>query len=68
MLAALLHDIGVFYFWQVAEWTPEEVAWVESKLMHFRGRITRDDWVTHARALATSPTAAKRPTTYRGGL
>lgn len=68
MLAALLHDIGVYYFWQVAEWTPEEVAWVESKLMHFRGRITRDDWVSHARVLATSPTAAKRPMTYRGGL
>ena len=68
MLAALLHDIGVFYFWQVAEWTPEEVAWVESKLMHFRGRISRDDWVTHARMLANSQTAAKRPMTYRGAL
>ncbi|MDP3738331.1 MAG: hypothetical protein Q8R02_13130 [Hyphomonadaceae bacterium] len=68
MLAALLHDIGVYYYWQVAEWTPEEVAWVEGKLMHFRGRITRDDWVSHARVLATSPTAAKRPMTYRGGL
>jgi hypothetical protein len=36
--------------------------------MHFRGRITRDDWVSHARVLATSPTAAKRPMAYRGGL
>ena len=38
MLAARLHDIGVYYYWQVAEWAPEDIAWVESKLMHFRGR------------------------------
>ena len=70
MLASLLHEIGVFYFWQVAEWTPEEIDWVESKLKHFRGRIRRDDWVGHARALAAGPTAAKRPvqTVVRGKL
>ncbi len=61
MLASLLHEIGVFYFWQVAEWTPEEIDWVESKLKHFRGRIRRDDWVGHARTLAAGPTAAQRP-------
>lgn len=61
MLASLLHEIGVFYFWQVAEWTPDEIDWVESKLKHFRGRIRRDDWVGHARTLAGAPTAAKRP-------
>ena len=52
MLRALLHDLGIYYFWQVAEWTPQEIDWVESKLMHFRGRIRRDDWVGHARRLA----------------
>lgn len=61
MLASLLNEIGVFYFWQVAEWTPDEIDWVESKLKHFRGRIRRDDWVGHARALAAAPAAAKRP-------
>lgn len=66
MLASLLHEIGVFYFWQVAEWTPEEIDWVESKLKHFRGRIRRDDWVGHARTLAAGPTAAKRP--VQGGM
>jgi len=63
MLATLLNDIGVYYFWQVAEWTPDEIDWVESKLKHFRGRIRRDDWVGHARELAAMPTAAKRPAT-----
>jgi predicted flap endonuclease-1-like 5' DNA nuclease len=61
MLRALLNDLGVFYFWQVAEWTPREIDWVESKLMHFKGRIRRDDWVGHARRLATLPTSVKRP-------
>lgn len=65
MLRALLHDLGVYYFWQVAEWSPQEIDWVESKLMHFRGRIRRDDWVGHARVLAAAPTAAKRPMSPR---
>lgn len=65
MLRALLHDLGIYYFWQVAEWSAQEIDWVESKLMHFRGRIRRDDWVGHARILAAAPTAAKRPMTPR---
>jgi len=65
MLRALLHDLGIYYFWQVAEWSAQEIDWVESKLMHFRGRIRRDDWVGHARVLAAAPTAAKRPMTPR---
>ena len=66
MLEALLNEIGVFYYWQVAEWTPEDLAWVESKLMHFRGRILRDDWVGRARTLAAGQMAAKRPLSYGG--
>lgn len=61
ILASLLNEVGVYYFWQVAEWTPDEIDWVESKLKHFRGRIRRDDWVGHARELATVQGAAKRP-------
>lgn len=61
ILASLLNDVGVYYFWQVAEWTGDEIDWVESKLKHFRGRIRRDDWVGHARELAANPAAAKRP-------
>ncbi len=65
MLRALLHDLGIYYFWQVAEWSAQEIDWVESKLMHFRGRIRRDDWVGHARVLAGAATAAKRPMSPR---
>ncbi len=61
MLCALLHDIGVYYFWQVAEWGDEEINYVDNKLQHFRGRIERDDWVGQAEDLADLPGSAQRP-------
>ena len=61
MLCELLHEIGVFYFWQVAEWSPQDVNWVDDKLMHFKGRIQRDKWVDQAQSLAALPEAARRP-------
>jgi len=61
MLNDLLNDVGVYYFWQVAEWSPQDVAYVDGKLNHFKGRIERDDWVGQARLLAALPTSAKRP-------
>lgn len=63
ILASLLRDIGVYYFWQVAEWTPDQAAWVDGLLQHFRGRIRRDDWVGHARLLSSMPNVARRPLT-----
>ncbi len=64
MLGALLNEIGVYYFWQIAEWTPDEVAWVDGKLLHFKGRIERDDWVGQAQNLMQSRTAARRPQAF----
>ncbi|MEZ5969382.1 MAG: hypothetical protein R3C00_10080 [Hyphomonas sp.] len=61
MLSELLNEIGVFYFWQVAEWTPRDVEWVDEKLEHFKGRIERDNWVGQARELARLPDSARRP-------
>ncbi|RAN35891.1 hypothetical protein [Hyphomonas pacifica] len=61
MLCELLNDIGVYYFWQVAEWGEDEIEWVDGKLEHFKGRIERDDWVGQARLLAQRPDVAKRP-------
>tara|TARA_R110002020_G_scaffold83397_2_gene207257 strand:- start:162296 stop:163918 length:1623 start_codon:yes stop_codon:yes gene_type:complete len=61
MLCELLHEVGVFYFWQVAEWSPQDVEWVDGKLQHFKGRITRDKWVDQARDLAMLPDSARRP-------
>lgn len=61
MLTELLHEIGVFYFWQIAEWSSADVEYVDGKLLHFKGRIERDDWVGQSRQLALLPTSAKRP-------
>ncbi|MFN4025620.1 MAG: hypothetical protein ACK4MQ_12385 [Hyphomonas sp.] len=61
ILTELLHDVGVYYFWQIAEWSDEDVAYVDEKLLHFRGRIERDDWVGQARDLSAEPDAARRP-------
>lgn len=65
MLSGMLNDIGVYYFWQVAEWTDEEIEWVDSQLLHFSGRIKRDDWVGQAADLAAQPTTAVRPASFR---
>jgi NADH-quinone oxidoreductase subunit E len=51
-LEALLHRLGFFHFSQIAAWTPAEVAWVDSNLEGFHGRVTRDGWVEQARQLA----------------
>ena len=50
-LEGQLHELGVFHFDQIAAWTEAEIAWVDDQLS-FKGRITRDDWVQQARALA----------------
>lgn len=51
-LEKLLHRLGFFHFDQIAAWTADEIAWVDDNLEGFKGRVTRDEWVTQARALA----------------
>lgn len=51
-LEAMLHRMGYFHFDQIAGWTDREVAWVDENLEGFRGRVTRDNWVSQARVLA----------------
>ena len=46
-----LHDIGVYTFAQIAQWTQGEREWVDGYL-NFKGRIERDDWVKQAEILA----------------
>jgi predicted flap endonuclease-1-like 5' DNA nuclease len=61
VLERKLHKMGVFYFWQIAEWSPDDVRQVDSQLTQFQGCIERDDWVHQASELASLPTAAPRP-------
>jgi predicted flap endonuclease-1-like 5' DNA nuclease len=61
VLEHTLHKVGVFYFWQIAEWSPEDVRHVDSQLTGFHGRIESDEWVSQANALAALPSATPRP-------
>lgn len=51
-LEALLHKLGIYHFDQIAGWTAAEVAWMDSNLQGFKGRVTRDNWVEQAQDLA----------------
>lgn len=51
-LAARLREIGVFYYAQIADWSPEEVKLVDAKLDNFRGRIEKDKLIEQAKLLA----------------
>lgn len=51
-LEGLLHKLGYFHFDQIAAWTPEEVRWVDENLDGFKGRVSRDHWVSQAIVLA----------------
>lgn len=45
-----LHELGIFHFWQIAAWTPAQIAWV-GHFLAFPGRVEREDWVGQAKAL-----------------
>jgi len=49
-----LNGAGVYHFSQIASWTDQEVAWADDNLLDgFKGRISRDNWVSQAKELAT---------------
>ena len=53
-LEILCNRLGFYHFDQIAAWTAAEIAWVDDNLEGFKGRVSRDNWVGQARALASS--------------
>ncbi|MDW4496897.1 NADH-quinone oxidoreductase subunit E [Sulfitobacter sp. D35] len=51
-LESLLQSMGFYHFDQIANWGPKEIAWVDQNLEGFKGRVSRDNWVTQAKELA----------------
>ncbi len=51
-LEKMLNDMGFYHFDQIANWTPDEVAWVNANLEGFKGRASRDGWIAQAKILA----------------
>jgi NADH-quinone oxidoreductase subunit E len=47
----MLNEMGCYHYDQIAAWSPQHVSWVDQNLKGFRGRATRDDWVSQARQL-----------------
>lgn len=52
-LAALLGELGVTRFDQVAGWDDAEIDRIDAQLGRFQGRIRRDGWVEQAKLLAS---------------
>lgn len=50
-LEQVLNSLGVWTFAQIAAWSDAEIAWVDDSLA-LRGRVTRDEWLGQADALA----------------
>ncbi len=51
-IEGILNELGIYHFDQIAGWTDENKAWVDTRLK-FKGRIDREDWIAQAKVLAT---------------
>ena len=56
-----LNQNGVYHFWQIADWGPDEVAYMDGQLS-FKGRIDRDNWIEQAKELAAEATGGDAET------
>lgn len=56
-LAALLTELGITRFDQIAAWTDADIARIDPQLGNFKGRIVRDSWIEQARYLAANDVA-----------
>jgi NADH-quinone oxidoreductase subunit E len=51
-LEKLLNTLGFYHFDQIAKWSAGELSWVDENLEGFKGRASRDEWVSQADTLA----------------
>lgn len=57
-LVALLAELGVTSYAQIASWSEADVARVDARLGRFAGRITRDQWIAQAQLLSAGDETA----------
>ena len=67
-LEKLLHSMGVFHFDQIASWRAKEVGWVDENLEGFKGRVSRDNWVSQAKTLAAGGETEFSKKVGKGGV
>jgi predicted flap endonuclease-1-like 5' DNA nuclease len=56
----LVNSLGFYHFDQIAGWSDADVALVDAEMKSFRGRITRDKWVSQAKIIVTEGLEAFR--------
>ena len=56
-LVALLGELGVTTYAQIAAWSEADVERIDARLGRFAGRITRDQWIEQAKMLAAGDEA-----------
>ncbi|MFO1287887.1 MAG: hypothetical protein U1F49_16010 [Rubrivivax sp.] len=61
VLEKMLHGIGVYYFWQIADWDAADIEHADRLLTAFKGRIRRDAWVAQARRFVREGGVAVKP-------
>jgi predicted flap endonuclease-1-like 5' DNA nuclease len=61
VLESMLHRVGVYYFWQIAEWDAADIEYVDRQLTAFKGRIKRDEWVAQSRKFLREGDVAVKP-------
>lgn len=59
-LESRLNKNGIFYFWQIADWTAQDIRQINDRLDTFKGRIDRDNWVSQAAQFSAEPGSARR--------
>jgi predicted flap endonuclease-1-like 5' DNA nuclease len=67
-LEGVLHEMGFYHFDQIASWSVDDVAWADQNLVGFKGRVSRDDWVGQAKALAAGEETAFSKKVDKGGV
>lgn len=67
-LEALLHEMGVYHFDQIASWSETEVAWMDQNLKGFKGRVSRDTWIAQAQVLAAGGETEFSSKVGKGGV
>ncbi|MCB5198158.1 hypothetical protein LGQ03_02790 [Loktanella sp. TSTF-M6] len=67
-METMLHGMGIYHFDQVASWTDKELAWVDSNLEGFKGRASRDNWVSQAKILAAGGDTEFSKKVDKGGV
>ena len=64
----ICNKLGFWHFDQIANWSADEVAWVDANLEGFKGRVSRDNWVEQAALLASGGETAFSQKVDKGGV